>query len=281
LKSRLAVGTQLRWQDFGRVDYFGIGADTPVESQSAYGVRSTQVLGFATLRPLRWLDLDGQIGWMNPEARYEEGPLLPPLIARRHFLFNTVSMTADTRDFAGHPTRGVVARAAASRYDDRTANTHSFNRYEGELAGFAPMAGGRIVLAAHGWIVQSDVEAGQQVPFYLQPSLGGVNSLRSFADYRFHDANLLLTTLEMRVALLTHLDVAVFGDAGNVAGRVEDLDLRRRSYGAGLRLHTRRETFASMDVAHGEEGWRVLWRLKDPLQLGRLSRRTTIVPFVP
>ena len=39
--------------------------------------------------------------------------------------------------------------------------------------------------------------------------------------------------------------------------RASDLDLDKRSYGAGLRFHTRPQTFARIDVAQGNEGWRV------------------------
>ena len=78
-----------------------------------------------------------------------------------------------------------------------------------------------------------------------------------------------------------HVDAAVFVDAGNVAPRAAALNLDRRSYGAGLRLHSRRETLARFDVAHGAEGWRFLFRLEEPLRLARLARRTAVVPFVP
>ena len=81
--------------------------------------------------------------------------------------------------------------------------------------------------------------------------------------------------------MMTHIDAAFFVDAGNVAPRVADLNFDKRSYGAGLRLHSRRQTFARMDVARGDEGWRFLFRLSDPLTLGRLSKRTAPVPFVP
>ena len=49
----------------------------------------------------------------------------------------------------------------------------------------------------------------------------------------------------------------------------------------GFRLHTRRETFAMMDAANGDEGWRVSFRLKDPLGFARINRRALLVPFVP
>ena len=68
LKSRLALGAQVRWQDYGRVDYFNVGPDTSVDRDHAvYGIESTQLTAYATLRPFRWMDIDGQVGWMNPD----------------------------------------------------------------------------------------------------------------------------------------------------------------------------------------------------------------------
>jgi hypothetical protein len=281
LKSRLVLGGQGRWQDFGSVDYFGVGADTSFDARSTYGVKSTQIAAYVTLRPVRWLDVDSQIAWLNPRTRYVDGPLRT-VTEHQTYVLNEVAMTVDTRDYPGHPTSGVILRAAGAKYDDRrTVSTHTFKRYEGEAAGFLPIAGGRAVLGVHGWMVRSDVEAGRSVPFYLQPSLGGVSSLRSFIDYRFHDDNMLLASAELRLAMMTHVDLALFADAGNVAKRASDLDLDKRSYGVGFRLHTRRQTFASMDMAHGTEGWHAIFRLRDPLELVRLNRKTTIVPFVP
>jgi hypothetical protein len=280
LKSRLVLGAQGRWQDFGSVDYFGAGPDTSFDARSTFGVKSTQVAAYATLRPVRWLDVDGSIGWINPRTRYVDGPV-QTATEHQTFVPTEIAMTIDTRDYPGHPTSGVLLRAAGSSYDDRGNGSNSFKRYEGEAGGFIPFGGGRAVLAVHGWLVRSDVEDGHTVPFYLQPSLGGVSSLRSFTDYRFHDDNMLLASAELRLAMMTHLDLAMFTDAGNVARHAADLDLDKRSYGVGFRFHTRRQTFASIDVAHGTEGWHTLFRLQDPLLFARLNRKTTIVPFVP
>jgi hypothetical protein len=280
LKSRLALGTQVRWQDLREVDFFGVGPDTTKDISGTYSVESTQLTAYATLRPVRWMGIGAQVGWANPEAVGVTG-VLEGSGEKRTFMPTELSLTIDTRDFPGHPTSGIVLRGVGANYDDRTTGLNSFKRYEAEAAGFLPMAGSRVVLGLHGWMVRSDVEAGRSVPYYLQPSLGGVNTLRSYADYRFHDNNMLLATAEVRVALMTHLDFAMFVDAGNVAARAGDLDLARRSYGGGFRLHTRRDSFATMDVANGDEGWRVLFRLKDPLLFGRLTRKSTVVPFVP
>lgn len=295
-RSRLALGSQFRWQDFPQVNFFGEGPGALDANRSEYRVKSTNLVGYATLRPHKWVGIGAQIGWLQPS-------ILPPAGAFRSdrpntrdifpgdivfaladqpaFVHSEASITSDTRDFAGHPTRGGLYRAAAANYSDRDTGVFSFRRYEAEAARFLPLADSRVVIALRGWLVASDTGDGHFVPFYLQPSLGGHNTLRGYADYRFHDRNLLAFNAETRIAMMTHVDAAVFFDAGNVAARVGDLNLSKRSYGAGFRIHSRRQTFARLDIARGGEGWRFVFRLTDPLNLARLSRRTAPVPFVP
>jgi len=105
--------------------------------------------------------------------------------------------------------------------------------------------------------------------------------VRSYPDYRFHDQNMTVFNAESRWAVFTHVDAAIFFDAGNVASRVQDLNFDKTAIGAGVRLHTERTTFARLDVAHGAEGWQVVFRTSDPLRFSRLSRRVAAVPFVP
>jgi len=295
-RSRLSIGSQARWQDFTHVEFFGEGSDSLESNRSAYRIKSTNLVGYATLRPFEWLGVGAQVGWLEPKilsphaALKSDEPdvrlLFPDDIVFRvddqpSFLHSEVSITADTRDFPGHPLEGGVYRAAVARYSDRDAGVFSFRRYEAEAAQFVPMAGSRIVLALHGWLVGSDTDAGEVVPFYLQPSLGGQKSLRAYPDYRFHDRQMLLATAEVRIAVMTHVDAAVFADAGNVAADRADLNLDKRGYGVGLRLHSRRQTFGRVDVAHGDEGWRILFNMRDPLNLSRLRRRAATAPFVP
>ena len=192
-----------------------------------------------------------------------------------------IAVSADRRDYPGHPTSGGLVRGSITGYADRDAGLFSFRRYEAEAQHFVPFDRGRMVLALHGWVAASQTNPGQIVPFYLEPSIGGQNSLRSFTDYRFHDRNLALLNVEARIAVFTHMDGAVFVDAGNVAARFGDLNLDKRSYGVGVRFHTRRETFARVDAARGVEGWRLVFRLSEPLNPSRYSRRTADAPFVP
>ena len=275
-RSRLALGAQVRWIDFDDVDFFGVGPGTSESALTTYDIGATHVVAHATLRPARWFDIDAEIGLFDPSITdVDEISIDQP-----SFMPAQVSMTIDTRNYREHPTSGVLLRGAAAHYEDRDGGAFTHKRYEAEAAGFVPMFGERVVLALHGLAVTTPLEDGD-VPFYLLPNLGGATSLRSFTDYRFHDRSMLLANAEVRLKMMTHVDLAVFADAGNVAPRFEDLDLEKRSYGAGLRLHTRRQTFARLDVANGSEGWRILLRLTDPLAFSRLERRALVAPWVP
>lgn len=293
--SRLAVGSQLGLQDFTQVSFFGEGPEALRANRSEYRIRSQNLVGYMTVRPVEWAGIGAQIGWLRPSILPRAGWFesdrpdtrdvfaANPVFAMADqptFMHREVSLTADTRDFPRHPSRGGLYRAAAASHTG-SGVAFSFRRYEAEAAHFVPVADSRVVIALHGWLVASDTSEGQVVPFYLQPSLGGHNTLRAYPDYRFHDRNLVLINAEGRVAMMAHVDAVVFLDAGNVAPRLGDLNLDKRSYGAGLRLHTRRHTFARLDIARGGEGWRLLFRVTDPLDLSRLSRRIVAAPFVP
>jgi hypothetical protein len=296
-RGRLALGSQARWQDLTQITYFGEGPETPDTDRSEYRLQSLNLVGYAIARPVSWLAIRGQAGWLrqptllppaggfkrgNPPARevFVDDPVFA-LAVQPNYAHAEASVTADTRDHRGHATRGGVYRAAWSTFTDRGAGTFTFQRYEAEGAHFVPLAQNRWVVALHGWLVASQTGDGKLVPFYLLPGLGGNNTIRAYTDYRFHDRNLVVVNAESRFALFTHVDAAVFVDAGNVAARVADLNLDKRAYGVGLRLHSERATFARLDLAHGADGWVLAFRLSDPLHLSRLSKRTAAVPFVP
>ena len=293
-KSRFALGSTFRWSDYGQVNYFGSGSDTLETNESEYRLKSTNLVGYAAFRPAKTVAIGFEAGVLNPSIGRRNGffkrdipdtqDMFPNDVVfsiedQPTFLHNEVSVTSDTRDFEAHPTRGGVYRASMSNFSDRDTGAFSFRRYEAEAARFIPIADSRVVFALHGWLATSDTDEGGVVPFYMEPSLGGNNSLRGYADYRFHDRNMLLVQAEARIAMMTHVDTAVFWDAGNVAPKVGDLNLDHSSWGVGLRLHSRRQTFARFDVAHGE-GWRFIFRLTDPLHFSRFKRHTAPAPFV-
>jgi hypothetical protein len=294
---RLSVGSQVLWQDLTQIQYFGAGPLQTREHRSDYRLKSVDVIGFATYRPVNKLALEARIGRVTrPTISSSAGPFdrgypdasetfaeEPGFERERQppFVHGDLSATLDTRDSPGHPTDGGLYRTAASLYSDRDSGRYSFRRYELEALHFVSLSPARWTLAFHGWTVMTDTSGSALIPSYLLPSLGGSTTLRSFSDYRFHDRHLLLVSAESRWALFEHVDVALFADAGSVAPKVRDFTLKEASYGAGLRVHLNSSTFARFDVAHGREGWRLLVRLNEPFRLSRLARRTAAIPFVP
>jgi hypothetical protein len=295
--SRVAVGTQLLWQDLTQVNYFGNGPDSSVDGRSEYRLKTTDVVGYGSYRPTRWLSFAATGGRLDgptlsaptgpfdrdyPDARrvFADDPAFA-LDRQPSFAHGGVSVAADTRDYPDHPSRGGIYKATFTRYADLDLKAFSFNRYEAVGAHFIPLFYDGVILAFHGWTAVSDTGDGQAVPVYLMPGLGGTSMLRAYPNYRFHDRNLLVANVEARVALTMHIDTAVFVDAGSVAPTVESLRLANTSYGIGFRLHTHKRTTARIDAAHGREGWRVSFSLNDPFRLKRLLRHTAAVPFVP
>jgi outer membrane protein assembly factor BamA len=293
---RVSVGSQVFWQDFTQVRYFGLGPDSHETDVSDFRVQASNVVGYATWRPRASVQVVGRVGWLSrpslsasagsfdrdePDTltMFREDPAVA-LERQPRFAHGELSIVADTRNHPSYPTEGMVVRGAWSTYRDQPTGTLAFDRYEGEAACFLPIAR-RGVIAARFWGVFTDTREGRAVPFYLMPSLGGHNTLRGFADYRFHDRNLVVANLESRWALFEHVDAAVFFDAGNVAARADDLNFDRTSYGVGMRLHTAKTTVARFDIARSREGWRFLLKLSDSLRLVRFARRTAALPFVP
>jgi outer membrane protein assembly factor BamA len=172
-------------------------------------------------------------------------------------------------------------RAAWSRFVDQNDSSFTFDRAELETVQAVPVRADMWTVVLHGWTALTPSTGERAVPAYLLPSLGGANSLRSFADYRFHDRHLLLLSAESRWALFPRIDVAAFVDAGGVAARASDLRLREASFGGGVRVHLNRATVARLDIAGGREGWRLLFRMNEVFRLSRLSRVVAPLPFTP
>jgi hypothetical protein len=298
-KDHLTVGSQVIYQDLLQVNYFGLGNNSLESNRSGYRLDETDVLGYATVRTTPWLSVNGRFGWIhqaelstmtgwsvtypNTLAVFSEATA-PGLSQQPAFLHSDVSVAADTRDYPGHPTRGGLYRVTAASYSERNYGKYSFRRYEAEAAQFVPLVVDKLTLALHAWEVFSDTSGGNTVPFYLLPSLGGKNTLRGYYDYRFHDRDLQVFNAESRWGLFTHVDAAIFVDAGKVASVASDLDFRhmRTSYGAGLRVHNRTSTVGRLDIGHSSEGWRVVFKVNDPFKRSTLSGgRTEVIPFVP
>jgi hypothetical protein len=294
---RFAVGVQTRWQDLTQIRYFGNGPDSLEANRSQYRLKSANSVGYLTFRPQSWLAVEGRLGWLRSPSILPPGGAFKPQYpyaasvfpddpvfqqeTQPDYVHGEIAVVADTRDKAGYPSRGGVYRAAVSRYADQDANQFSFGRYEVEAAHFMPIINENLVFAIRGWVAGSTTDDGKHVPFYLATNLGGSTTLRGYNDYRFNDRNLALINTELRVAVFEHVDAVGLFEAGNVAARFGDLNLKKTSYGLGIRVHTDTATWARFDVARSEEGWKVMFRMNEPFRMSRFKKRTAQLPFAP
>jgi hypothetical protein len=293
----LILGAHTSWQDLTQVDYYGVGTKSLRSDATNFRLRATDVMAYAAAHA-GWFELDGRIGWLprpkvspavgwgieHPDTRRLFDETSAPGISRQPtFVYGNISAKVDTRSAPGHPEHGHFYRLTIERFADRELGRFSFRRYEAEGGQFVPLADQRWILAFREWGVISDARNGQTVPFYMLPALGGENTLRGYPEYRFHDRDLFAVDVESRWALFTHVDGAIFLDAGNVAPRADAFQLNavRLSAGFGVRLHTGRSTIARLETGRSREGWRFIFKMNDPFALSRQSLHTVIMPFVP
>ena len=125
-----------------------------------------------------------------------------------------------------------------------------------DLQQYVPLVRDRRVIALRAFASSSDADAGQEVPFYYQRTLGGPDDLRGFRQFRFRDKNVLLLQAEYRWEIFTAVDGAIFYDAGSVAPRFEDLSFSdlESDYGIGFRFGTRNGVFLRVEGAFGSSG---------------------------
>lgn len=288
LNDRLSVGAQARYQDFTRINYFGIGNGSVEDDRTNYRLNNIGALGFATVRARRWLSFTGRAGvlrrmdiepgtstvYPSIADRFDE-ITAPSLVRQPNYVHTDVAVDADTRDVPGNPSRGGRYRLSLAAFHDQSFARYSFRRVEADAAQYVSL--GRSVVALHARLDVSH-DKRQDIPFYLLPSLGGENSLRGYADYRFRDRDLLMVNAEYRWPIFGMADLAVFYDAGSVGAHTRSLTQHMHTdYGVGMRVHSATHTLVRLDVARSPEGTRALLSFSAPLGVPHRS----VAPYVP
>jgi outer membrane protein assembly factor BamA len=112
------------------------------------------------------------------------------------------------------------------------------------------------IIALRALATTTSTSAGQDVPFFLLPDLGGSHTMRGYQAWRFRDRNRLMFSGEYRWTAGSFVDMALFMDAGKVAPRLADLDLHglEKTYGIGVSLHTPVSTVTRIELARTREG---------------------------
>lgn len=223
--------------------FFGLGPDSRRADETEFSLRTSEVAALGGVRLAPLVMAGGGVGVLAPRTG---GDSLTYLRSRGF-------VAVDYREPL-NARRGGWYRLDVSQFHDRDGGTWSFRRADLDLRQFIGFLADRRVLALRGFVSTSEPSSGSAgVPFFLMPTLGGNDSLRGFANYRFRGPHALLLQAEYRWELWSGLDAALFYDAGKVALRRSDLNFTRleSDYGFGFRFNTSEGVIMRVDAAFG------------------------------
>jgi hypothetical protein len=269
LKGKLTLGTRVGWRDATQVAYYGIGLQSKPEDRGDFRFQQTYVDGDAVFRPRKWLPikgslayehwntLKGQGGHPSIETRYN-AQTAPGLGAEPSYVHTELSAGIDWRQSPGYTRRGGLYEVTLDDYRN-AGGPYSFQKLTAEVIQHVPLLRETWVLAARGRM-ETSLNDNDLIPYFLLPSLGSGSTLRAYSSYRFRDRHSLLFNAEFRWIPAVGLDMALFYDAGKVAARRDQLDFKgmKSDVGIGARFHGPFATPIRIDLAVGNEGWRLV-----------------------
>lgn len=273
--SILNAGLRGLYHEDPQEDFFGLGYESRRKDRSNYLFRSLEGGGDLWLAPIRGFRVGGGASYLSPsvgsgrDSRFASieqvfDPATIPGFEGKlpDFLRVDAFVDYDHRDNPLYPRSGTFLGTKFSNYRDRQQDRYHFRRWEFDAQQYVPFDNGYKVLALRGNVVLTDVGSRETIPFVFLPNLGGAQRLRGFRENRFRDRNSVLATAEYRWEAWWALDVAVFADAGKVAARRTDLDLRdwELGYGIGFRFHSKKAFTFRLDLAASREGFIPLFR---------------------
>jgi hypothetical protein len=253
-------------------DFFGIGPDAQRGDQVGFALRTTAFGARAGVRPVRPIRLGARLEYIQPDvgpggnAQIQSIDTIftdasaPGLVRQPDYVRASSFFEVDYRQPL-NARRGGWYRIELNRYHDRDFDAYSFNRVDIDLRQYVPFLAERRVLAGRVYVSTSDAKTGHVMPFYLMPYLGGNDTLRGFREYRFRGPHALLFQGEYRYEIWSGLDGALFYDAGKVANRRSDLDMKdlEKDYGFGFRFNTDNGVVVRLDAGFGSRDGKHLY----------------------
>jgi outer membrane protein assembly factor BamA len=269
-KSRVLMSFHSVQSNFPQEDFFGVGSDSATEDRSSYRLETTEYSGRIGVRPFRKLELGAQGGVLNTnvghgtDVRFPSVEELfsaedtPGLDRQPHYKYGGGFIKYDNRDQPLNPRSGGLYQIDGTYYRDRELGAFSFRRWRVEVQQYVPFFNERRVIAFRGKLELTNANSDQQVPFFLMPTVGGSEDLRGYTEFRFRDQNAAVFNLEYRWEAFSGLDLALFGDAGNVFNELDEIRLSKlkTSYGFGFRFNTEQSVFLRIDFGFSREGMR-------------------------
>lgn len=277
LDGKLSLGLQALRRNYSSLQYYGPGPDSARTGRSNYRLEDNLLQFSAGATPHRHIKVGGGISnlWVNvgpgKDSRFVSSEkIYSPQQAvgidqQTSFLRPGVFFQYDYRDNPLGPKVGGNYVFEYTWFHDNRYGLYGFRRMDIDLQQYVGIFNRtrRIALRAKTTLTESD--GSQEIPFYLQPQVGGSDDLRGFRPFRFTDRNSLVMNAEYRWEIASGIDGAVFVDGGKVfhhRGQLNFKDLEG-SAGFGLRFNARNSTFLRVDVGFSHEGFGVWLKFND------------------
>jgi outer membrane protein assembly factor BamA len=262
---RVELGIEASYHRHPQEDFYGPGPNSVEDDRVSYFFKGNRYEGRAIVRPKSWLSVGTHLGRLSPsirsgrDSRYPSIEILfsdleaPGLVEQPDFTYGDVFATVDYRDQPGNARAGGYYSVAWKKFSDLDFDRYDFQGLDLHLQQFFPVFDKKRVFAVQTRVLTNTTDDDRRVPFYLQPTIGGSRTLRSFSEYRFRDANVLYLNFEYRWEAFSPLDMALFTDWGKVASKAGDLDFTdlKRGYGIGFRINNYKTVFLRIDIAAG------------------------------
>jgi hypothetical protein len=254
-KGRIGLEMHGSWFDAPNVAFYGIGNETQVNNRGGFSYATKAVGASARVQAAKHVEVGAGVDGIWNEA----GPASnndPIGTANPTYRRTNVFAEYDTRDSRGYSRNGALYRLEWSDYHQTNAGIYSFRRADAEVQRFVPIMRENWVIAMRALVSATDTGAGEQVPYFLLPDMGGTRTLRGYPAWRFRGNDRMILTGEYRWTAGPLVDMALFLDAGRVADRFKDLDLNglKTTYGIGMSFHTPTATVTRIELARTAEG---------------------------
>ena len=255
--------------DANSVDYYGPGPDSNKAQHTDFRREENALNASLAIKPVRRylsLGLAAAYLWLNTgpgrsdqysSSEKQFSPDMAPGIDKQtNYLKTGIFLDIDSRDEPKDPHAGTHFRAEVSRFSDRIYDRYSFRQIESSIEHYISFFNEKRVIALRARSIFSYPFSNSEIPFYMQPTLGGSSDLRGYHRYRFYDDNSFVMNAEFRWHVFTLMDAAIFADAGKVFHRDGDFSFKdlESNAGFGLRFKSRHAVVFRIDTAFSHEG---------------------------
>lgn len=262
---------QLQYRYFPRETFYGLGQDSSLENRTDFLLEEGLYSIVAGRQFNRWLGAGARVGYATANigrGTDEAFPNIqdlfddvsaPGLERQPDFLRFDSALYLDSRNTPGNPHQGGVIGIAYSRIDDRGGDDFEFNRLSLDARAYLPLGSRQRILAMRLYGSWDDARGGGRVPFYMQRTLGGKETLRGFREFRFRDSNQFYFSVEYRWEAAPAFETALFYDTGKVFSESDEFEFTHlhKSIGIGFRFKRSQRLLFRLDIAQSTEGTRI------------------------